>query len=146
MTEEQIRDGGFHGDIACHADVEKFQFQVFLHVAYSCELHQECSRCLNIFECPVQGTCDIIVQDKNAHRDLGNDDVDYYFGDRDETIDMRQSLYDEVMINLPIKPLCREECSGIEGYKTETKDEQEKPVDPRWEALRKLKDNTRDTK
>ncbi len=146
MTEEQIRDGDFLGTIVCHAEIEKFQFQIFLHVKYACTVHQECSRCLKIFKCPVQGTCDIILQDKNAPQDLGTDEVDYYFSDRDTSIDIRQSLYDEAMINLSIKPLCSEKCRGVEGFITDTRDEKGKAVDPRWEALRKLKQDEQDTK
>ncbi len=145
MTEEQIREGGFLGAIDCHAEIEKFQFQIFLHVEYTCIVHQECSRCLNTFKCPVRGNFDIIVQDKNAPQDLGNDEVDYYFSDRDTSIDVRQSLYDEIMVSLSIKPLCKEECSGVEGYTGDTVDEQEESVDPRWEALKKLKNDTQDT-
>jgi len=48
------------------------------------------------------------------------------------------------MVNLPIKPLCETDCRGVTDYmEKDTDKEAEKEIDPRWEALKKIK---RDTK
>ncbi len=140
MTEEQIQDGNFCGEVFCHAEIERLQFQIFVRVRYTCTVNQECSRCLTAFEHPLAGEFSVILQDKNAPESLGSDDVDYTFHDRDATVDIRQSLYEEVVINAPIKPLCSDNCTGASEYIDTDTAKKEDDIDPRWEALKKLKE------
>lgn len=50
----------------------------------------------------------------------------------DNTIDLTETIRQDLLISLPIKPLCAPQCKGVEGKK-----KKEKQVDPR---LAKLKD------
>ncbi len=143
MTEEQIKDGKFVGNVDCHADIERLQFQIFLNISYKCAVNLECSRCLNAYKYSAQGMCKIILQEKGALEGLGDDEVDYNFNDHGTTVDIRQSIYEEVIINLPFKPLCKEDCAGVEEY-TQKEKSDNKTIDPRWEALMKLKDKKQD--
>ena len=146
MTDEQIKDGGFNSDVICHAEIERLHFQIFLRIRYTCKVNQECPRCLTAFEYPLEGECSVILQDEKAPESLGSDEVDYRYGERDTTIDIRQSLYEEVMINIPIKPLCKEDCTGGSEYTQDESKEQGDTIDPRWEALKKLKENSQNDK
>ncbi len=147
MTEEQVGDVGFCGNVFCHAEIDRVQFQIYAHVSYTCKVNQECSRCLTAFEYPMKGTFDIILQDRSALGKIEDDDADsfdYYFSERDAEIDIRQSLYEEVMVNLPIKPLCKTDCQGVTDYKEKDSDKgSEEVIDPRWEALKKIKRNNK---
>jgi uncharacterized protein len=59
---------------------------------------------------------------------------DFVFSvESDNTIDLTEAIRQNLMTALPIKPLCRESCKGVEGGKGK----KEKSVDPR---LSKLKD------
>ena len=145
MTEEQIQDTGFAGNVFCRAEIDRIQFQIYIHVSYTCNVKQECSRCLEEIEFPVKGDFDIVLQDRNALGKIEDDDsdsFDYYFSERDAEIDMRQSLYEEVMVNLPIKPLCKTDCQGVTDYIEKDKGTEE-VIDPRWEALKKIKRNSK---
>lgn len=144
MTEQQIQDGGFSGEVACSAEINRLKYRVYLKVSYSCTVKRECSRCLNSFKYPVKGVISIVLQDKKVSRgtDDEEDAFDYNFSESDTVIDIRQSLYEDVMVNLPIKPLCKEDCPGIKEYnKNDTSDQgiKEDTIDPRWEALKKIK-------
>lgn len=144
MTEEQVRDVGFIGNVFCRAEIDRIQFQIYAHVFYTCKVNQECSRCLKAFEYSLRGNFDIILQDRNALGKSESDDTDsfdYYFSDRETVIDIRQSLYEEVMVNLPIKPLCKADCQGVTDYKkSDSADGEPKgSIDPRWEALKEIK-------
>lgn len=140
MTDEQNRDGNFVGPVNCHAEIERQQFQMFITMTYTCTVRQECSRCLRGFDLPLQGNFSIIVQDVHAKEDFGTDDVDYFYDDRDAEIDLRSSIYDEVMINMAIKPLCDETCTGGDNNQSQVYQAEDVSVDPRWEALKKLKE------
>ena len=112
----------------------------------------ECSRCLSPFNMPlevtfeeefVEGTANDQAQD-----DDGDDDepeqrtVTYYSGDE---INLSESLRENVLLELPMKPLCDEDCQGLcstcgtnlnEG--TCTCGEETQVVDPRLAALKDL--------
>jgi len=143
MTDEQVQESKFCGEVNCHAEIERLQFQIFVRIRYTCKVDQECSRCLISFEYPLEGEYTVILQDKNAPESLGSDEVDYTFGDRDATVDIRRSLYEEVMINVPIKPLCSDECTGASDYIDTDTTKKEDDIDPRWEALKKLKEKNK---
>jgi uncharacterized protein len=144
MTEQQIQDGGFVGEVACSAEINRLKYRVYLKVSYNCTVKRECSRCLNTFDYPVNGVISIVLQDKKVLKgsDDEEDTSDYFFSESDMVIDIRQSLYEDVMVNLPIKPLCRDDCPGIEinnKKDTKTQETQQDTIDPRWEALKKIK-------
>ncbi len=142
MTDEQIRECRFAGTVFCHAEVERVAHQICIRLSYACRVEQECSRCLEPFMQPVKGTVDVIIQDKKASgiKDGPESAGDYVFSDHDTTIDIRQSVYEEVMINVPIKPLCTDECPGI-AYTGDSAGnaKQGDAIDPRWEALNIVK-------
>jgi uncharacterized protein len=76
-----------------------------------------CSRCLEEFSCPLETYLDIEVEPKRllsheAEVELRPDDLDIYYYDGDE-INLDPLIYDEVLLNLPIRPLCREDCAGL---------------------------------
>ena len=144
MTEQQVRDGGFVGDVACSAKINRLKYRVYLKVSYSCTVKRECSRCLNSFEYPVKGVLSVVLEDKKVSKGLDDNEgtYDYNFSDTDTVIDIRQSLYEDVMVSLPIKPLCNADCQGIKDYNIKDateKDSQQDAIDPRWEALKKFK-------
>lgn len=145
MTEEQIKDCGFTDEVVCHAEIDRIQFQIYIHMSYTCHVKQECSRCLKELESLVKGDFTIVLQDKNTLGKIEDDDADafdYYFSERDTEIDIRQSLYEDVMVNVPIKPLCKPDCQGVSAYKEKSSDSKtEGEIDPRWEALKKIKKN-----
>ena len=76
-----------------------------------------CSRCLEEFSCSFNTHLDIELAPKEllpqgAEVELRVDDLDIYYYDGDE-IDLDPLIYDEVLLNLPIMPLCREDCAGL---------------------------------
>ena len=151
MTEEQVSDIGFCGTVICKAKIDRVQFQIYVHISYSCKVNQECARCLVAFEYPMEGTFDIVLRDKSILRKSESDEedsFDYSFSERDNVIDMRQSLYEEVMLNLPVKPLCKTTCRGTLDYKESGSDSRETKefIDPRWEALKKIKKQNKSNK
>ena len=61
-------------------------------------------------------------------------------------IDIGEVVREELMLALPLTPLCRDDCKGVEPERFITEDdepEDEEPaapaIDPRWAALSDLK-------
>lgn len=92
----------------------------------------ECSRCLE----PMQEEVDIELQELFHYQPQEEDD---FFIDQDR-VDLEQALIDAVVPNLPIKPLCSEDCPGLCADCGEKLDvgnhDHAKPIDPRFDALK----------
>ena len=114
----------------------------------SAELEVACVRCLVAFPHAVER--DFEVRYRRAVADGGSDeaeldesdlDLDYY---GDEGIDLQQLLGEQLLLSLPMKPLCQTECKGLcsqcgVNLNDETCD-CEPEVDPRLASLGALRD------
>lgn len=138
LDEEQTASSGVLGPVACWSEIDRVYMQIHLHVRFSCAVRLSCARCVTEFKKQIEGEYRIVLQDRASR--LPNDDIDFYFTDEDDQVDTRPALYDEIMTMIPLMPVCNEMCKGVEGAEkggvTRESDEQ---IDPRWEALRKLK-------
>ncbi len=92
----------------------------------------ECSRCLE----PMQEEIEIELQELFHYQPKEEDD----FAIEQDRVDLEQALIDAVVPNLPIKPLCSEDCPGLCADCGEKLDvgvhNHEKPIDPRFDALK----------
>lgn len=101
-----------------------------------------CDRCLGAFDLAVKGEMDLYV--KQAERDSGNDDDYIVLAPEDDYLDLSSYLYETYMLNYPMRVVHEEgECEAdmkdvLEKYIV---DEGNKPVDPRWDELKKLINN-----
>jgi uncharacterized metal-binding protein YceD (DUF177 family) len=130
------------GDVSCSAEIDRIQSQIHIRLTYDCVVKAQCSRCLAPVTCPVAGEFRIILQEKSPappRNALPEEDVDLFFSDADDTVDIAPLIFEEILVSLPMKPLCSESCGGIAvGNDPAISVEYGKTVDPRWEALKKL--------
>jgi uncharacterized protein len=77
----------------------------------------QCSRCLNYFTATlnapvdvVYDPADVIVTDEN--HEIKGDELDMGFY-TDDTLDLDDLLVEQLLLNLPMKPLCSPDCKGI---------------------------------
>lgn len=97
--------------------VVKFDDRVKVRGSVCCNLTLTCASCLEEFDFPVVGKLDI----EFVPRDLmpaatevelktADLDVDYYEGDE---IDLDDVVREEVLLSIPIRPLCSDGCKGL---------------------------------
>ena len=80
---------------------------------YRSKIICECSRCLDEFEQEISGESVFFIIPEG--KEPASDDFDCYFYKGENTkIDFTQTVYDEVFTQIPMKPLCKEDCAGIE--------------------------------
>ncbi|MEY1675905.1 DUF177 domain-containing protein [Gordonia sp. ABKF26] len=99
----------------------------------------QCSRCLE----PVDGTVTVFLTELFAYPDSATEqttDADDIHRIADDRIDLEQSIIDAVALELPMSPLCSEDCQGLcqvcgvrlaiaePGHSHEV-------IDPRWAGL-----------
>lgn len=56
-----------------------------------------------------------------------------------EHLDLMPLVRDAILLALPLAPLCREDCSGPAPEQFPTGEPDERPMDPRWAALDRLR-------
>ncbi len=79
-------------------------------------LQLTCSRCVDNFDAPVDADFDLLLvpgpgpggdEEELSAPDL---DLDYYTG---ETLDLEAVIREQIILMVPLKPLCAEDCKGI---------------------------------
>ncbi|MCU0610000.1 MAG: DUF177 domain-containing protein [Chitinispirillaceae bacterium] len=134
------------GKIACVADINRSGASLYIVLSFRGAVTLECSRCLTEFDFPFQGETRLVIQEDRSRTgpELDENSAVFYYSNRQSEVDLGSVLYDEIMVALPMKPLCKEACEGIvisiKDFSFEEQCESSKPTDPRWEALKKLKD------
>jgi uncharacterized protein len=79
-----------------------------------------CGRCLNQFDAPVQPSFSLLFspgpapgpEAPNETIDLDQRDLGLYPYDGDE-IDLTDAVQEQILLSLPMQPLCRKDCRGI---------------------------------
>lgn len=103
------------------------------------DLQRPCARCLTeLTEHHHVDVAEVYFHPAHRHPD---DDPEYELVDDDTTIDLEHLVHDGVLIDQPVRTLCRPDCAGlcvvcgvdrnIESCDCDTAT----PADPRWAAL-----------
>jgi uncharacterized metal-binding protein YceD (DUF177 family) len=143
FEQDWVQRGDFHAVV----DLAKSATMIQGHIRLTCD------RSLEEFDYPFQVKEKVIYKYSDHSEDLGDN---LFLIDRKESrLDLSQDLFDFIALQVPMKklhPRYISEAEAIDGdifiYTTEkelTEEEIKKQadeVDPRWAALKKLKDNT----
>ncbi|MBF0170690.1 MAG: DUF177 domain-containing protein [Nitrospinae bacterium] len=111
----------------------------------------ECARCLKGFVLPVEEEYTAVYMKKEGFLDdgvaedeveLSKEDMDIQFFDGDE-LDLWPPARDQLLLALPMRPLCDEACKGLcpecgQDLNEKTCGCETAPVDPRFAELKKL--------
>ena len=97
---------------------------------------QTCSRCLCTYDLPLE--VPVLIEyrlDEESPEASGEEDDEDWFPVEGEFIDLLEPVRQHLLVALPMKPLCDEDCPGMEG----TDQEQSATGDPRMQALEELR-------
>jgi len=112
-------------------------YQVKGHITGDLEL--TCSRCLKKFKHHVEQDFDykLLPTSEISGGEIKGSDLDIKFSD-ENVLDLAEVVEEQIVLNLPVKPICSEECKEV--YYREWKEEEEsREPDKRWEKLKELK-------
>lgn len=114
---------------------------------YQVELETDCDRCLEVIRMPLDKQFSLVYLPENPEakgdeKGLNEDEAEigFYEGTGIELIDV---LREQVLLALPMRRLCREDCQGLcpvcgENWNTQSCDCEIAEGDLRWSALRQL--------
>ncbi len=107
-----------------------------------------CARCLDPVDHPLQGQYDVLFRplgvdaDEHEHSiGASETEIGYY---QDGSLMLEDVLREQVLLSLPARTLCREDCKGIcprcgANRNNDSCACEEVPADPRWSALGDLR-------
>jgi uncharacterized protein len=113
------------------------------------DLEVACARCLEPVSLPVKRSFDLLYRPLGVdagHEELSVTDAEaeigYYEG---EGLLLEDVLREQVLLSVPLKSLCREECKGLCAHCGRNLNEgecscSEQMEDPRWAALKEIRD------
>lgn len=110
----------------------------------------ECDRCLANFSFPIKGTFGLIASYSTADSEINDDDIVPLTATTNE-IDLTGYVHDMLLLGVPMKLVCREDCRGlcpscgVNLNETECRCAETAP-DPRWEPLKKIVNNITEDK
>ena len=125
-------------EAVCEVALESFAGGVMVTGTVTAPWRGMCRRCAS----PVEGVLRIPVRERFSDagtadgRDRGDDEAYPIVGDQ---LDLGPMVRDAVILELPLAPLCREDCRGLCPYCGCDRNEElcacEAPRDPRWANL-----------
>ncbi|MGA9407553.1 MAG: DUF177 domain-containing protein [Bacteroidota bacterium] len=103
----------FIGDIAARVTLEKSASQILLRARITSNAVFQCDRCLDEFKKEISPAFQTVyvwdVQDHSLERD---EDIRTLTADTN-IIDISDTVRDVVLLAIPLKLLCREDCAGL---------------------------------
>lgn len=145
-----FRELGLKGPVTGSFHIKKMGPQILVRGNVQALVALKCARCLADFDAPISEEVNIEMRpamemERFGHDiELGADDLDVEFF-RGDVLDLGHLVAEQIALALPMKPLCREDCSGIcsrcGADRALGPCQCEPPMeDSRWEALSELRD------
>ncbi len=139
--DEKIDDIAFPESFNVEGSVKDMAGYITLSLCADVKYTASCARCLTSVPVEKQISFNKTVVADTA--ELQNEDNDDYIFSRDGYIDADEALTEQILLELPLRHLCKEDCKGlcpkcgadlnVTDCSCETKD-----PDPRFDVLRKL--------
>jgi len=97
--------------------IHKILDTVTLEISVETALDLDCGRCLEPFTLPVQSDFRHTMvpahdEEEDQKADLADEDISFGYY-QDDLIDLDALIYEQIMLQVPIKPLCAEACRGL---------------------------------
>lgn len=133
---------GTGGCVDAHVELIKSSLLMEVRINVNGTVNAVCDRCLGDLSLNIEGDMNLYV--KQNEREEGNDDDFIVLSPDDDFLDLSSYLYEVYMLNYPMRVIhpdgeCDADMQNVLGnYIIE---EENKPIDPRWDELRKLINN-----
>ena len=125
--------------------IQKSDDEFFCQGQVTAQVVLECARCLTRFESKLTGSLGFIACSADDIAEyLGRDTEEYVpFSGNDLSVDLVGPVQQALMLALPMKPLCADDCRGLcpscgVNLNEKTCDCENETTDPRWDGLKGL--------
>ncbi|MFY9269940.1 MAG: DUF177 domain-containing protein [Candidatus Manganitrophaceae bacterium] len=121
--------------------------KVYLRGMLTAEVASECGRCLKQFKTKIESDFHAEYLPRHGvssemEKELSQGDLAFHIYE-DDTIDIDQEVEEQLILSIPMRPLCREECRGLcpqcgEDLNLKQCACPQETIDPRWSTLKEL--------
>lgn len=120
LKEQPELDFALEKPISGNIHLERHDDNILLRGRLQGEVRFTCSRCLDSFTGPLHCTFDVLIKTGRApapvlDTELASEELDEEYFQGDE-LDLNLLLREQILLALPLKPLCREDCLGLCRY------------------------------
>ena len=103
--------------IEIHCFISRVSKNVTVKGTITTNLAARCCRCLEEFELSIKDDFKYVlvpapIEGKEEELELSRDDLDFGYYEHD-SIDLQPLIVEQVMLQIPFKPLCSESCRGL---------------------------------
>lgn len=137
----------FSGEAVAKVTLEKTSMQILATVQATAKASFACDRCAEEFTMPIEGTFTAVYSWNES--DIGTEQDDNFFlmTEGQKTIDLTDPVREYLLLAVPIKTLCREDCRGLCPECGTNLNERpcscaRPATDSRWDALQKFASRT----
>lgn len=133
------------GKLQADAHLDKSETEMTVQLTLKGELSLPCDRCLDKLNMPIQVSEHLVV--KFGDPDNSTDEI-LYLPESSISFNMAQFIYELASLQVPLRVVCRENSIPDCGQQFDHDQEESAPepeeeesdfIDPRWDALKKLK-------
>ncbi len=140
------KQDGFEKAIYIYYDINKINDDIFVKTNIKTQSDLICDRCIEQFLLDIDETIDLLLTTDPQLLREENEDI-YLIPEGELDINITESIRQTLLVTLPVKKLCKENCSGLCQFCGTNLNEndcncKDEHIDPRWEALKKIKFNT----
>lgn len=137
------------GDIAVKVTLEKRSAFIKIHLKLKGWLELNCDRCLEEYRQKIKNETEMFVKFGEKEFDEGENII--WILPEEHQVNVAQIIYEYISLSVPLRHVHPKNKMGIRECDPEmieklkeymhTDDEQQSPIDPRWEALKNLANN-----
>lgn len=143
------------GPVHCLGRLDVVEGGFLLHMDLTALLELSCSRCLCDLEEPLTSAIDVVLHLAGEHPapadevELEEEDLDVLRVEGD-TLDTTAIVAEQILLEVPMKPLCRPDCAGLCPQCGADRNEtpnccDARPVDSRWAVLAGMRERLHET-
>jgi uncharacterized protein len=146
LAGNEATDAGEDGELDVR--LSKSNNDVVVHGRITAKLRAPCARCLEQVTIPVDQAVSALMVPSTKLKDPAANEYEFRSDEADtlpydgETVVLDDLVRDELLLEIPMIPLCREDCPGMGDRPAQQAESAEKPVDPRLLPLLRLKQQT----
>jgi len=141
--EYEIAGVEFRDFMTVKIDIQKVKDEYYCHGRAAVPVEEECSRCLNPFDAELSGNFSFIIRTSEGKNPAADEEDILYTKGNEPVVELNDIIRETLLLSLPLKPLCSEECRGLcpscgVNLNEETCDCRNEESDERWEGLKDL--------
>lgn len=116
-VDETIENEFFISPVHAHLKIERADSEILVRGTVMADIKLQCGRCMENFSTEENLSVEVVYHHideirKDETHEVRSEELDTGFYEGDE-LDINELMKEQILLNIPMKPLCSDECLGI---------------------------------